>query len=706
LDYSFTIELEGVFMARDPYFDILFEPVKIGPVTTKNRFYQVPHCTGMGNRMPNSIAGLREVKAEGGWGVVNSELCSIHVTSDDTPYPNASIWDDADIAANALMVDKVHEHGALAGVELWHGGASVANMWSREAPLGAVSGRPIYNDPLQSRIVSASDVKEIRRWYVAAAKRAKTAGFDIICIYATHDYLIQGFLSRGMNFRSDEYGGAVENRARLLRELIEEIKNAVGDTCAVVVRYCADDGGALDDSGILDSAPQVEDQKELLGLLADLPDLWDMTVKDYSFEMGSSRFVKEAALEDYVSYVKSITSKPVVCVGRFTSPNTMVAQVKSGIVDLIGAARPSIADPFLPNKINEGRVDEIRECIGCNICYAHDSRGAPIRCTQNPTVGEEWRRGWHPERIAPKKSEDEVLIVGAGPAGMEAAVSLGKRGYRVHLAEATRELGGRVSKESRLPTLSEWNRVYEYRTVQLEKLNNVEVYRESEVSVEDILEMASPHVVIATGATWRRDGFGLTNARPIEPQLSNKGLFTPDDIIDGHCPTGRVMIFDDDHYYMGSVIAEKLIEQGCQVDFVSPFSEVATWTQYTVEHERILPRLLDLGVNIIPLRNLTAFDGNSATLECVYTGRKEEMQVDGLVMVTARVPNDDLYCELVAQTDALSAADIRSLARIGDCLAPGAIVHAVFSGHKFAREFDEPDPGDVPFRREVNVIEP
>ena len=397
-------------MARNPYFDILFEPVKIGPVTTKNRFYQVPHCSGMGYKMPNTLAGMRGVKAEGGWGVVNTEYCSIHPTSDDTPYPQANIWDDADVAAHALMVEKVHEHGALAGIELWHGGASVANLFSREAPMGAESGRAVYNDPVQSRIVNKSDIKEIRRWHVAAARRAKTAGFDIIYVYASHDYLIQNFLSSKRNFRSDEYGGSVENRARILRELIEEVKNAVGDTCAIAVRFCADDGYARSNAIRDGSVPQVEEQKEMLSILAELPDLWDLIVSDYSFEMGTSRFVKEAALENYVSYVKSITSKPVVSVGRFTSPNTMVAQVKSGIVDLIGAARPSIADPFLPNKIDEGREDEIRECIGCNICFAYDNRNAPIRCTQNPTMGEEWRRDWHPEKIAPKKSDDKILI--------------------------------------------------------------------------------------------------------------------------------------------------------------------------------------------------------------------------------------------------------------------------------------------------------
>jgi dimethylamine/trimethylamine dehydrogenase len=685
-------------MARNPYFDILFEPVKIGPVTTKNRFYQVPHGSGMGYKMPNTLAGMRGMKAEGGWGVVNTEYCSIHPTSDDTPYPTAAIWDEADTKANALMVEKVHEHGALAGIELWHGGDKVSNLYSREFPLSAHSRPAMFNDPVQSRIIGKSDIREIRRWFVEAAIRAKKAGFDIICIYATHTYLISSFLSPGMNFRTDEYGGPVENRVRLLRELIEEIKNAVGDKCAVVVRFCADDGSGIDGEA------HIEDQKEMLGILAELPDLWDLTVADFSYEMGSSRFVKEGALENYVSYVKSITSKPVVSVGRFTSPNMMVKQVKSGVVDLIGAARPSIADPFLPNKINEGREDDIKECIGCNICYAHENRSAPLRCTQNPTMGEEWRRGWHPEKVNPKKTDDTILIVGAGPAGMESAVTLGKRGYNVFLAESDREIGGRSLKESMLPTLSEWNRVNEARFVQLQKLNNVHVYPESKMSAGDILESDFAHIVFATGSFWRKDGFGLWNAKPLSPQITGERVFTPDDIINGHYPTGHVVIFDDDHYYIGSVIAEKLIEKGCQVDLVSTFSTISSWTSNSIEQYRIQGRLLNLGVNIIPSRNLKTFDGNKVILECVYTGREEEIQTDGLVMITARVPNDELYFEVAVQPDKLAKAGIKSLSRIGDCLAPGTIASSVYSGHKFAREFDEPKPADVPFKRERNVL--
>src|SRR5262249_33132737 len=162
----------------------------------------------------------------------------------------------------------------------------------------------------------------------------------------------------------------------------------------------------------------------------------------------TARFGEEAEQERYVRGLKALTSKPVVGVGRFTSPDLMARMVREGVLDFIGAARPSIADPFLPKKIEEGRYEDIRECIGCNICVAGDGTIAPLRCTQNPTMGEEWRRGWHPERIRPKRSDARVLVVGAGPAGLEAAQALGHRGYEVTLADRGRALGGRVALEA------------------------------------------------------------------------------------------------------------------------------------------------------------------------------------------------------------------------------------------------------------------
>ncbi|MEE8330645.1 MAG: FAD-dependent oxidoreductase [Acidimicrobiia bacterium] len=661
-------------MARDPRFDILFEPVQIGPVTAPNRFYQVPHCTGMGYRRPQTLAGLRGVKAEGGWGTVCTEYTSIHPSSDDEPFPSASLWDEGDVEALGLTVSKIHEHGALAGVELWHGGAASANLYSREVPLGTYSRPAGVWDPVQTRAMDKADIRQLKEWHVEAAKRAQRAGFDIVYVYAAHWYLLRQFLLPS-NQRTDEYGGSLENRTRLLRELIEETKEAVGDTCAVAVRFSASSGGDDDDQ---DTA----EPRAMLELLADLPDLWDITVHDYTYEMGTSRFVKEAALEETMSWVKGVTGKPVVSVGRFTSPETMLRLVRQGIIDLVGAARPSIADPFLPQKIAEGRDDEIRECIGCNICYTGDQTGTPIRCTQNPTMGEEWRKGWHPERIPAKGSDATVLIVGGGPAGLEAAVALGKRGYQVTLAEARTELGGRVALESKLTGLAEWGRVTDYRLNQISKLRNVEFWLDSVVDEEQILEFAADRVALATGAKWRRDGTGRWLEEPV-PGWEGPSVLTPDDIMAGTRPTGPVVVFDDDHYYMGGVIAETLQLEGAEVTLVTPANEVSTWTTHTEEQYRIQQRLMSLGVALETGTSLAGVGEDSVLLENIHTEDTREVAAASVVMTTSRIPQVALFHSLAERIE---------ITRIGDCNAPGTIATAVYSGHRYAREMDaEPE---------------
>ena len=681
-------------MARDPRYDILFEPVKIGPVTLRNRFYQVPHCNGLGSVLPRGHAAMREVKAEGGWAAVCTEIMSIHPSSDSWPFAQVKLWDDHDVKSLSIMTEAIHRHGSLAGAELAHGGFAVANRYSREVTL-APSPIPNRRDPWQARAMDLADIRAYRGWHRRAALQARKAGFDIIYVYAADDLeLLQFFLSRRRNQRIDEYGGSLENRVRLLREVIEDTKDAVGDTCAVAVRFTIDEFEGPD--GIVSQT----EGREIIEMLAELPDLWDIKVSPWAEDSLTARFGEEGFQEPHNSIVKKLTTKPVVGVGRFTSPDAMVAQIKRGILDIIGAARPSIADPFLPNKIEQGRPEDIRECIGCNICVSGYTSGGVIRCTQNPTMGEEWRRGWHPERVAPKRSESEILVVGAGPAGLECALTLGRRGYRVRLAEAKRELGGRINLECRLPGLASYGRVRDHRLQQLAALDNVEIFRESELGAEDILQFGLRHVVLATGARWRRDGYGRKNHKAIAGHEQSHVL-TPDDIMAGRLPPpGPVVLFDDDDYYMGGVLAEHLRRQGRRVTLVTPAALVSAWTVFTLEQEKIQTRLLSLGVEIIANINLVRIGNGDVELACVFTDKRQMREAAGIVMVTSRLPNDRPYSELADLPERCQTAGIASLTRIGDCLAPGMVAHAVYGGHRFGREFDEPAGDFVPFRQE------
>ncbi|MCP4412920.1 MAG: FAD-dependent oxidoreductase [Gammaproteobacteria bacterium] len=686
-------------MTRDPRFDILFEPLKIGPVTTKNRFYQVPHCTGMGWQRPNMLAKLRAMKAEGGWGVVNTEYCSIHPSSDDLLHPYATLWDKSDVRAHRMMTEKMHEHGALAGVELWYSGAPSSNLYTRAVPFD-VNSRPNWKGfPYQSRKMDKKDFRDLRQWYRDAALRAKDAGFDIVYAYANHDDLLHNFQRTVSNDRTDEYGGSVKNRARLLSETINVLKEAVGETMAVAVRFSPDDGK------MKNNKPVTEETREFFAEVAELPDLWDVTSYSWDIELGTSRFVNEGANEPQMSYVKDMTSKPVVSVGRFTSPDTMVNQIRRGIVDLIGAARPSIADPFIPLKVEEGRMEDIRECIGCNICYTGDQLGVPIRCTQNPVMGEEWRRGWHPETVRPKESESSILIVGSGPAGLEAAHALGKRGYDVMVSEARKEIGGRVTLESRLPSLSEWVRVRDYREQQFLKLPNVNIYLDSFLNAEDALMTEADHIVVATGATWRADGFGRTNTIAMTTLTTPEQIYTPDDIMAGRLPKGKVVVFDDDYYYMGPVISEMLQKAGCEVTFVCTDNMACSFGRYTTEQPRAQLSLMEAGVQLMFSKNLEGYDGENVELSCMYTEQESTIQADAVVMITARLPKDDLYYDLERLMEAGKTGSTKTITRIGDCEAPAPIVSAVHSGRRYAMDLDDNSGIDYYRRRDANFVD-
>ena len=583
---------------RDPRYDVLFEPVRIGPVTAPNRFYAVPHATGHSPLMPNGSIGMREMKAEGGWGVVCMQLAEIDPTSDISNLPMEKFWDDTDVKSHALMVERVKKHGSLTAVELGHTGLRARNI-ATGYPVFAPSSLPILKPeaPIQAKAMDRADIKAFRQSHRNAVTRAKRAGYDIVYVYAAHDAsLLWHFLSPAYNFRTDEYGGSLENRARLLREVLEDTVEEAAGEVAVAIRMAVHDfksGSSLTHDG---------EARDVVAMLAEIPDLWDVNVAGWSRDSGTSRFDEEGHQEVYTAYVKELTSKPVVGVGRFTSADAMVSQIKRGVLDLIGGSRPSIADPFLPAKIRDGRVEDIRECIGCNMCVASDAYSVPLRCTQNPTISEEWRRGWHPENITPAKSGKKVLIVGSGPAGLECAHTLARAGIEVAVAERDSELGGRVSRESALKGLAAWARVRDYRLYQLQQLANVSLYPESPLSASDIADFDADHVFVATGSNWRDDGAGSTRFEAITG--FDGCALTPDHIMEGTVADGPVIIYDDDHYYMGNVIAAHLAQSGHDVSFVCPLPSIAGWMGYTLEQPRVIAELHASGVRMHP--NMTA----------------------------------------------------------------------------------------------------
>jgi dimethylamine/trimethylamine dehydrogenase len=707
-------------VARDPKYDILFEPIQLGPKTLKNRFYQVPHCIGAGSEKPGMQAYHRGIKAEGGWGACCTEYCSIHPESDDTSRVSARIWDEGDVRNLKAMTDRLHHFGALAGIELWYGGPHAPCMESRATPRGPSQIPSDFELNIHPRYMDKDDINEVQQMYVDAALRARDAGFDIVYVYGAHAYLPFQFLSPFYNRRTDEYGGSFENRARFWKESLEKVREAVGDDCAIASRFAVDHLlGAT-------SIQVGEDGVRFVEYVDDLVDLWDLTVGDiaeWGQNAGPSRFFEENHEKPFTGQVKAgnHTNKPVVGVGRVTNPDTMVAIIQSGQFDIIGAARPSISDPFLPKKIEEGRPEDIRECIGCNQCISRwEIGGPPMVCTQNATAGEEYRRGWHPENYSKAGNADKgVLVVGAGPAGMECAMVLGKRQMSaVHLVETDSDIGGCVNWISKLGHsdgkenlfrgtargLGEWARIVNYRQVQLHKLKNVEVHLNSRLSAADVLEYGAEIVVIATGCHFATDGLNAATHAPIPgADTSLDWQLTPDEVVLGDKQIGqRVLVLENEGYYMGATIAQKLAGEGKDVTLVTQAADVAGYMHYTLEAPMLHRDLHRLNVDIRTYTMVDSIEPGAVSLYNVWDDRhKDKVEVDSVVLCTQRLSNDSLYRELKADPAALEREGIEAVYLIGDAQAPRMIVDSVFDGHRLAREIDSPNPAmPLPFIRE------
>jgi len=703
-------------MARDPKYDCLFEPIQIGPKTLKNRFYQVPHCNGAGSERPGSQAAFRAMKAEGGWGAMCTEYCSIHPESDDTHRLSARLWDEGDVINLGHMCDELHKYGALAGVEMWYGGAHAPNMESRAVPRGPSQIASEFENLTYPREADADDIRDLIQMYVDAAKRAERAGFDIIYVYGAHSYLPLQFLSPFYNKRTDKYGGSLENRARFWLESLAAVKQAVGHNCAIATRF------AIDTLYGPDGIEVGEDGLKFVELVTKegLVDLWDVNIGDiaeWGEDAGPSRFYKANHQSPWVKDVKSVANVPVLGVGRVTSPDDMAAIINSGHADIIGAARPSIADPFLPNKIDEGRLEDIRECIGCNMCISRwEIGGPPLICTQNATSMEEYRRGWHPEKFDQTDKPCSVLVVGAGPAGMECARVLGERGYDVHLREAEGELGGSIRYIQRFPGLAEWGRITSYRQTQLDKLKTVEVHTGvGAMSADDVLSYGADRVVIAVGSHWAPDGLnGVTHAAIEGADATLPQICTPEQVMDGKDVGDRVVVLDADGYFTGVSTAEYLADQGKQVTLVTQLHAVAPYTDYTLEAPNLHRMIHEKKISDITAHWVSSIQPGNETTVSIYNvygdgyqrsakpragklprstnGHAEDLTCDTVVLVTGRLSNHHLFTELKSRREEWAGEEIDNIFHTGDCYAPRMIADAVFDGHRLAREFESDNP--------------
>jgi dimethylamine/trimethylamine dehydrogenase len=414
-------------------------------------------------------------------------------------------------------------------------------------------------------------------------------------------------------------------------------------------------------------------------------DLWDINV-GFSWDDDSApfRLRPEGYQLEWTGRVREVTAKPIVGVGRLTDPDAMADILRSGAWDLIGAARPGMADPFLPRKIEEGRYDQVRECTGSNFCIASETTGAGLSCVQNSTIGEEFRRGWHPERFEPARDRSQsVLVVGAGPAGLECARVLGERGFeQVHVVDAAAEAGGHLRWVRRLPGMAGLGRIVDYRTTQIRRLPGVDLILNRRLDADDVLGYGADLVVVATGARWIRPDLSVT-------------VLTPEDVmVDDRPPGGAVVVWDAEGGAVGAGVAERLAAAGRRVTVVTPYAVAAPLLDATFEGAGLRRRLHELGVFVRTETSLVRCDDRGVVVADAF-GEESVVFADSVVAAVQRVSDEALYVELAAQAgDAL-------LFRIGDCVSPRAVWRCTAGGHRLGREIDTDSPAiPLPTRRE------
>ncbi|WP_051579853.1 NAD(P)-binding protein [Pseudonocardia acaciae] len=662
----------------------LFEPVKIGPKVAANRFWSAPYTAGWGMDQVALDAAHRGMRAEGGWAVVNTGEVAFDRHSRNAWLDGLELIDDADARRLTAVVEAIHAHDALAAIELVHLGAGADPKQDRLPALAPtqMQGNGLFFSQAIPKAMEIDDIRRVRRDWIEASRRARDVGFDVVNIHSAHGYLPVQFLTPYYNRRTDGYGGSLANRARFLREILEGVRDAVGHEVAVAVRYAVEGHG-------IGSLP-VDEALEVVALLDHLVDVWDVAqggMATTEHDLTPARLFPEGYSLTWTRRMREATGKPVVGSARFTDPDLMASAVAAGDLDFIGAARPGIADPFLPRKIAAGSFAQVRECIGLNHCARSQARGQ-LGCSQNPTAGEEQRRGWHPERLPGAPAEQpSVLVVGAGPAGLELATTLARRGFEaVHLVDAASEPGGHLRWLRGLPGFFSYGRVVEHREALLREFAGATFVPRTRLDADGVLDYGAEVVVIATGAPWATTGFSFVDNEPIPgADASLPNVATPEQLLlEGKAlPGSTTVVYDCEGDLTGIATAQWLREQGRSVEIVTPFGEVASLAAQDNLGPVLRAEVLAAGGTLTPATLLVEVRPGTVVVEN-EAGLRRSLPADGVVLVTRRASDDTLYSTLAERE--LAAHGIRELHRIGDCVAPASLADAIFDAHRLARE--------------------
>ncbi len=668
-------------------YPLLFSPLRLGPVTVANRIVFSAHLTNYAEdgHPTEQHAAYYSARAAGGAGLVITEEHSVHPT--DWPYEKLIHgFDPGVVPGYRRITDAVHRHGTPIFAQINHNGGQASGMYSR-LPVWAPSPVP---DPLFREVpkeVDQAEIAEVVAGYATTAGHCRQGGFDGVELQCSHSSIVRGFLSPATNRRTDAYGGSLANRVRLLLEVVEAVREAIGPAMALGVRLCGDE--------LIEGGTTIDDAVAVARMVADHGGV------DYvNTSIGvatASLYMIEASMHVPPGYAMFIPSAirdavdlPVVGVGRFKDPLQAERALASGHCDLVGIVRGQIADAQLAAKAREGRTDDIRLCLSCNQeCVGRMGLNRWLGCIENPGTGREstgapmpWNRpaGGGPDlraaatfvggrragRSTPRVAS-RVLVVGAGPGGLQAAIAAARRGHQITVLEREDAPGGQVRLAATVPSRAELGDLVRNQVSECRRLG-VELRCGTDADIASVLALRPDAVVVATGAVpdtpwWVPPG----TPRICDVRHVVEGTSQPD---------GDVLVIDELGFLQATSVAELLADRGCRVEIVTPGMVVGQDLGITLDLETFNLRAAGKGIrqatDLVP----SGIDGGAVQLLHHPTGRTETRQVDWVVLAVPPAPDDGLYRQLRADAPALAVH------RVGDCVAPRRAHAAVVEGER------------------------